>query len=151
MKFQFLLPVVLAFSVPTFAQDMSHGDHDMHAEDHDHHDHDHNDHNMSDMAEMNLPSDVEAALTEGGSLIRVEVLGMVCDFCATAMNKTIGKREEVSAVYVDLDTKQMSIVTKAGSDLDDETIDKLVKKAGYKVKAIHRSADEGEANASDAS
>lgn len=149
MKMKFILPIILTCALPASAQDMMHDDHAAHKESHDHNDHDHHGHDMGEIADLDLPADIEAALSDGGSLIRVEVLGMVCDFCATAMNKTIGKRDEVSAVYVDLDTKLMSVVTRQGAELDDETLEKLVKKAGYKIKAIHRDDEEGEGHASD--
>ncbi|MEX0644708.1 MAG: hypothetical protein WD076_05315 [Parvularculaceae bacterium] len=80
------------------------------------------------------------AIAAGGELIVADVLGVVCDFCAVAMNKTFAKRAEVAATYVDLDTKTLSIVTKPGAAFDDETITKLVTKAGYKVAAIRRGA-----------
>jgi len=83
-------------------------------------------------------SNLNEAIAAGGELIVADVLGVVCDFCATAMNKTFAKRAEVAATYVDLDTKTLSIVTKPGEALDDETITKLVTKAGYKVAAIRR-------------
>ena len=54
------------------------------------------------------------------------------------MNKTVGKRDEVSAVFVDLDTKALSIVVKPGATLEDDTIVELVKKAGYKTAGIRR-------------
>ena len=50
---------------------------------------------------------IEAALSEGGEPIVADVLGVVCDFCALAMNKIFGKRGEVAALYVDLDTKAL--------------------------------------------
>lgn len=144
-----LLSTVLSFSLPAFA--------DHHGEKHDHdkmdhsemdhskmnhadtHDHD-SGHDHAGERPRNLPADIEAALVDGGKLIQVDVLGMVCDFCATAMNKTFGKRDDVKAVYVDLDTKVLSVVTE-GDTLDDETIKNLVKKAGYKTEAIRRESD----------
>lgn len=53
-----------------------------------------------------------------------------------AMNKTFGKRDEVAAVYVDLDAKTLNLVLKPGAIMTDETIRKTVKKAGYKVSEI---------------
>jgi hypothetical protein len=81
---------------------------------------------------------LRSAVADGGELIVVDVLGVVCDFCATAMNKTFAKRKEVAATYVDLDKKSLSIVTKPGAALDDKTIDKLVKKSGYKLSGVKR-------------
>lgn len=83
-------------------------------------------------------AEIHKALEEGGEPIVVDVLGVVCDFCAKAMNKTFGKRDEVAATYVDLDTKTLSIVLTPGASLSDEDIEKLVKKSGYKTSAIRR-------------
>ena len=126
------------------------GQHD-HAGEHDHNagHEQHSDHDHSDMAEaevngngapiaLSVTPEIEAALADGGSPVVAEVLGVVCDFCATAMNKIFGAREEVAAVYVDLDTKALNLVLKAGSDLDNATIESLAVKAGYRIAAVHR-------------
>ena len=124
---------------------------------HDHsgeHDHDagheqHSGHDHSEMVEaevngngapvaLSVTPEIEAALADGGSPVVAEVLGVVCDFCATAMNKIFGAREEVAAVYVDLDTKALNLVLKAGSDLDNATIESLAVQAGYRIAAVHR-------------
>ena len=138
----------LAFASPGFAAAQE--EHASHDEDHAAHrhdeKHDHNDHALmrEDTTERaTAPSlaatpEIAAALEKGGDAALVEVLGVVCDFCATAMNKTFGKRDEVAAVYVDLDAKTLSIVFAKDASLDDETIDKLVTKAGYRIAAIHR-------------
>ena len=72
---------------------------------------------------------------------KVGLNGLVCDFCSIALNKTFKKNEAVAATHVDLDTKELSIVFKDGQSLDDETITKLVKKAGYSVTEITHKAD----------
>ena len=82
--------------------------------------------------------EITTALSQGGEPIVAKVLGAVCDFCAVAMNKTVGRRDGVAAVYVDLDAKTLSIVMEPGETMPDEEIHKLVKKAGYKVDAIVR-------------
>lgn len=84
--------------------------------------------------------EIDAALAEGGEPIVADVLGVVCDFCATAMNKIFGKREEVAAIYVDLDTKALSIVTHEQGSLSDEDIGALAEQAGYRVAAVRRGA-----------
>jgi hypothetical protein len=84
--------------------------------------------------------EIDAALAKGGEPIVADVLGVVCDFCATAMNKIFGKRAEVAAIYVDLDTKALSIVTHAQGSLSDEDIGSLAEQAGYRVAAVRRGA-----------
>jgi len=109
----------------------------------------HSGHDHSEMADaggaggdtpvaLSVTPEIEAALADGGSPVVAEVLGVVCDFCATAMNKIFGAREEVAAVYVDLDTKALNLVLKAGSDLDNATIESLAVQAGYRIAAVHR-------------
>ncbi|MHA7872088.1 MAG: heavy-metal-associated domain-containing protein [Hyphococcus sp.] len=83
-------------------------------------------------------ADIDAALAAGGEAVVVDVLGVVCDFCAKAMNKTFGKRDEVAAVYVDLDTKTLNLVMRPAMTLSDDRIRELVTKAGYKTAAIRR-------------
>ena len=134
---------------------MNHDDHDHAAMNHDDHDHtsmDHDDHNHSAMdhsghdmsprhALLTRTSDIDKAIMAGGQPVVVDVLGVVCDFCATAMNKIFGKRKEVAAVYVDLDKKTLSLALQAGQTLSDQDIEKLAKQAGYRIAAIRRDSE----------
>jgi len=70
--------------------------------------------------------------------ISVGLSGLVCDFCSIALNKTFKKRDEVRGTYVDLDTKIMSVALTKGSNLANEEIVDLVKKAGYSTTKITR-------------
>ena len=107
--------------------------HDGHGE---HEGHDHGAMNMA--ATITQTDDIAAALAAGGAPVVVDVLGVVCDFCATAMNKIFGKRDEVTAVYVDLDKKTLSLVIGESEALSDTQIEKLAKRAGYRIAAIRR-------------
>lgn len=134
----------LSLSAPAYAQ-MNHGDMDHskmdHSGDHASHDHETMEDNMqAESGRFTLASQPElaAALAAGGEPIVAKVLGAVCDFCATAMNKTFGKRDDVAAVYVDLDAKTLNLVLKPDASMDDETLRKAVKKSGYKVDSIAR-------------
>ena len=144
--------IIALISTPVVAlDDQKNKDHSMHemhhGADHDHEEHDHDDHaadnstshkSNGEQAVITKTDEILAALGAGGEPVVVDILGVVCDFCAKAMNKTFGKREEVAATYVDLDTKAMSLVFNPGVSLDDETINKLVKKSGYRAAAIRR-------------
>lgn len=70
--------------------------------------------------------------------IKVEINGLVCDFCARALEKVFGKRQEVSGIDVNLDTKIVTIGLKKAADIDDATITKLITDAGYNVVKINR-------------
>ncbi len=68
----------------------------------------------------------------------VSVNGLVCDFCARALEKVFGKEEAVKAIDVNLDTKIITINFKEGQTLSDERIKDLITDAGYNVEGIHR-------------
>jgi len=126
---------------------MDHGSHDEmrdHMHQHDEGEHDvatgeHEAHVTGAITLTRTP-EIDAALAKGGEPIVADVLGVVCDFCATAMNKIFGKRAEVAAIYVDLDTKALSIVTHEQGSLSDEDIGSLAEQAGYRVAAVRRGA-----------
>ena len=88
---------------------------------------------------LTITPEIEIALANGGNAVVAEVLGVVCDFCAVAMNKIFGRQEEVAAVYIDLDTKALNLVFKPGASLDDDAIAALAVQAGYRIAAVHRS------------
>jgi hypothetical protein len=160
------LLIAAALSTPTLADDgkrdmkhhggtqMKHAEmnHD-HGAKHDHgadqehgaHDHSAMAHDQDDMAmkaaTITHTDEISAALAGGGAPVVVDVLGVVCDFCATAMNRIFSKRDEVAAIYVDLDKKTLSLVISDGSDLSDEQIEKLAKRAGYRIAAIRRDSE----------
>ncbi len=70
--------------------------------------------------------------------VLVQVNGLVCDFCARALEKVFAKRDEVASFNVDLTSKVMTLGLKPGQVLDDAAIAELVKKAGYNVVKIER-------------
>jgi copper chaperone CopZ len=70
----------------------------------------------------------------------VKVNGLVCDFCARSLEKTFKKTGKVSGVSVDLTAKQVRLKFALGATLDDATIRKLVKDAGYAVVDLKRTA-----------
>jgi copper chaperone CopZ len=70
--------------------------------------------------------------------IRTTVNGMVCGFCATAIEKTFRKQPEVKAVNVDLKNRLVTVTTKDGQTLDDAKLKKLITNSGYSVVSIDR-------------
>jgi copper chaperone CopZ len=117
----------------------THGDmaHDHTSHDHQSVGHDHESAN-STAASITRTQEISDALEQGGNPVVVDVLGVVCDFCAVAMNKVFGKRDEVAAVYVDLDKKTLNLVVNKGAALTDKDIEQLAMKAGYRIAAIRR-------------
>jgi len=146
-----LITTALCFCLPAAAQDnhdhMDHATRDMH----EHHDHDaqdadsshtsHDDYNPASGPALTRTGDIESALAQGGEPIVADVLGVVCDFCALAMNKIFGKREEVAAIYVDLDTKALSLVLVPGASMSDQTIADLAVQAGYRIADVRRGSE----------
>ena len=54
------------------------------------------------------------------NIIDVATNGMVCDFCAQAIEKVFMKREEVQGIKVDLDNQKVVIYLKDNASIDDE-------------------------------
>lgn len=73
-----------------------------------------------------------------GETVRVNVNGLVCDFCARAVEKVFGGQAAVDQIKVDLSTKLITIGMKDGQTLDDATITKLVNDSGYALVSIER-------------
>jgi copper chaperone CopZ len=82
------------------------------------------------------PTQTEQAIQSGD--VHVSVHGLVCDFCARALEKVFGKEDAVKGIDVNLDTKIITVNFKEGQSLDDKTITKLITDAGYNVEGIHR-------------
>ncbi len=70
--------------------------------------------------------------------VQVSVNGLVCDFCARALEKVFGAQEAVKNIHVNLDTKIITIHFKEGQSLDDVMVKQLINDAGYDVEVIHR-------------
>lgn len=73
--------------------------------------------------------------------VTVNVSGLVCDFCARAVEKVFGKEESIKDVKVDLDAKTILLNFKDKQNIDDAKITELVTNAGYKVVSIIREKD----------
>ena len=73
-----------------------------------------------------------------GVLISVEAKGLVCEFCAKALEKVLMREERVAGVRVDLTTKEILVSLKEGMNMEDEEIERLVIDAGYNVANISR-------------
>ncbi|HAQ50225.1 MAG TPA: heavy metal transporter [Gammaproteobacteria bacterium] len=71
-----------------------------------------------------------------GGTIYADVNGLVCDFCARALEKVFGKQEALESINVDLDEKVITVHFNEGQSLNDETITQLITDAGYNVREI---------------
>lgn len=71
-----------------------------------------------------------------GGTIYVDVNGLVCDFCARALEKVFGREEAVESINVDLDKKVITIHLNEDQRLDHATITQLITDSGYNVREI---------------
>lgn len=110
MKYIITLLTILTFALPTAAQ----ADHT-----------------------KNAPEKIQAGtINASGELITIDANGLVCDFCARALEKVFMKQDGVTGIDVNLDNGIILISLKDGTTMDDATITKLVTDAGYNVGSI---------------
>lgn len=86
-------------------------------------------------------TEVQAETASSSQTVFVKVNGLVCDFCARALENVFGKRDEVEDIKVDLDTKLISITYKNGQSLAEDDVRKLVTDSGYDVAGIYDSKE----------
>lgn len=101
-------------------------------QDHSNHDHNH-DHMASNQIEVQAGS-----IDPNGTLMTVAVEGMVCDFCAQAIEKVFMKREEVAGITVNLDDQNVIISLKSEKDIENTIIEELFLNSGYNIQTIDR-------------
>ena len=102
------------------------------ANEQDHSNHNH-DHTQSNQIEVQAGS-----IDPNGTLMTVAVEGMVCDFCAQAIEKVFMKREEVAGITVNLDDQNVIISLKSEKDIENTIIEELFLNAGYNIQTIDR-------------
>ena len=78
------------------------------------------------------------SLDPNGALMTVAVEGMVCDFCAQAIEKVFMKREEVTGITINLEEQNVIIALKQNNDIEDSIIKELFLASGYNVAEIDR-------------
>ena len=87
-------------------------------------------------AEKEYRSAFAEAECEG--MIAVKVNGLVCDFCARALEKVFGRQKGVAGIRVDLNKGLVVIAMSRGKTIDDGTITRLINDSGYNVNSIKR-------------
>lgn len=91
---------------------------------------------------LSISFSVSVLAMNSGGTVYVKVNGLVCDFCAQAIDKVFDKQEAVKSIHVDLDSKVITIHFNKDRQLDDETITRLIKDSGYDVRKIRRGMKE---------
>ena len=99
-------------------------------QDHSNHNHDHMESNQIEVQ--------AGSIDPNGTLMTVAVEGMVCDFCAQAIEKVFMKREEVAGITVNLDDQNVIIALKSEKDIENTIIEELFLNAGYNIQTIDR-------------
>ena len=100
------------------------------------HGHEHHDHSAQQATDTTTTQNVKELAC--GNTIDVKVNGLVCDFCARALEKVVGKRDDVSDIQVDLDNGKVVIGMNEGKTIDDATLTTLILNSGYNVVEIDR-------------
>lgn len=67
---------------------------------------------------------------------RVEVMGMVCAFCAQGIEKSLQTVKNVSDVYVNLENYFVIIESKSKKGINEDMIKNIIIDSGYDVKKI---------------
>jgi thioredoxin-related protein len=119
-----LITFIFWTSINSYAQEHNHDNNEM----------DHGNHEM-DKEKITLQS---GSIDPNGILLTVAVEGMVCDFCAQAIQKVFLKKEEVAGITVDLDNQNVVIALKENKNITDNVIEDLFINAGYNVSEINR-------------
>ena len=101
-------------------------------------------HDNNNEAEIQHEDVVKATELSSGlkseNIIDVATNGMVCDFCAQAIEKVFMKREEVQGINVDLNNQRVVIYLKNDLSIEDTEIIKLFEDAGYNVDKIDKTS-----------
>tara|TARA_B100000780_G_scaffold197810_1_gene139736 strand:+ start:832 stop:1149 length:318 start_codon:yes stop_codon:yes gene_type:complete len=72
---------------------------------------------------------------------KIEVLGMVCAFCAQGLEKSFKSEENVKDVFVSLENYFVLIESKDGKELDESLIKTIITEAGYDINKIEIISD----------
>ena len=66
----------------------------------------------------------------------VTVNGMVCDFCARGISKSLEKDPNVNDFTIDLTNKKVTIIFKQNKQLSNQDLSKILNKSGYSIRKI---------------
>ena len=69
---------------------------------------------------------------------KIEVMGMVCAYCAQGIEKSLMSLKQVDDVYVNLDNYFVVIDSKGDKGVEDTVLKNIIVDAGYDVKGIHK-------------
>lgn len=67
---------------------------------------------------------------------RIEVLGMVCAFCAQGIEKSFSSNDNIKDVFVNLENYFVVIESRDGKNINEKYITTIITDAGYDVQKI---------------
>lgn len=71
-----------------------------------------------------------------GTTVYADVNGLVCDFCARAIEKIFKKESAVHSIDVNLDEKVITIQFIEDQKMDDARIEELINDSGYTLREL---------------
>ncbi len=80
----------------------------------------------------------EADPQQQARVIKVEILGMSCPFCAYGAEQKLKKLDGVDELEVELDSGLATLTMEEDADIPNETLKKTVDDAGFEAAAIVR-------------
>lgn len=68
----------------------------------------------------------------------IGVNGLTCPFCAYGLEKKLKKVKGVASVSIDLEKDEAVVVVKAGATVEEESLRKAVRSAGFSVASLKK-------------
>ena len=65
------------------------------------------------------------------TVLEIDIDGMTCPFCVYSLEKELEKLSEVKQVLISLKSNKARLTLKEGTQIDSETLQEVVLKAGY--------------------
>lgn len=66
----------------------------------------------------------------------INIMGMVCDFCAQGIGKKLKKEAKVKRYTIDLKNKTVIVYFKKDQAISKKDLTEIIKQSGYKVSSI---------------
>ncbi len=73
--------------------------------------------------------------------VKIEVDGLSCPFCAYGLEKNLNKVEGVQTIKIDVENAFVLLTISEGKSIDEETIRKNIKDAGFTPRSITKEND----------
>lgn len=81
------------------------------------------------------------SLPAAADVIKLQVEGLVCAFCGSAIESKLRGNTATEDVLISLEHKLVALSLKPGQNIDDATLKTQITDAGYQVKSIERSKE----------